>query len=88
MYNIDTNYSYTASVDIYSEVRGIVYFIARLNNENIIIKNISFPSSPLKQTVTITINNTEFNEELDLHFRVINLEQGKIYTDNWRLIYS
>ena len=88
--NINLNTTYTASVTIHSNTRGTVYFIARdqPNQHNNIIKSVPFTTTN-HTPITITIHNTEFTgTETQLQIRVVNEEEGTIYSDDWSLTYS
>lgn len=89
--NPDLTLTYTGSITIYSEVAGVVYLVARdnPNSNNTLIKNINFAASNQPQKITITINPNEFTgTETQLQLRLVNLEEGTIYSDDWNLTYN
>ena len=82
--------TYTASVVVHSNTGLIVYFIARdqPNSTNTIVKNSSSPATNHNK-ITLKINSNEFTgTETALFFRVVNLTDSTIYTDDWTLTYS
>ncbi len=73
-----------------SECDGGMYLVTRndTTSTNKIIKAIYFHSSPETQHLTLSLNSSEFTDENQIQVRIMNLSNGKIYSDNWRLIHS